>query len=100
MNAWPMLSAVIFAPWVGALLLMALRRHLSPTASRVLPVLFSLSTLGLGLVLLRAFNPALTGFQFEESHPWIAALNVRYHLGLDGLSLVLVLLTGIVSPVA
>ena len=100
MNGWPVLSAVIFAPWAGALLLVLLRRHLSPGASRVLPVLFSLSTLGLGLVLLRAFNPALAGFQCEENHPWIAALNVRYHLGLDGLSLVLVLLTGVVSPVA
>jgi len=100
MNGWPLLSAVIFAPWVGALLTVLLRQHLSPRASRALVLLSSLSTLGLGLGLLKGFSPALPGFQFEESLPWITALNVRYHLGLDGLSLMLVLLTGIVAPLA
>ena len=100
MNSWPLLSAIIFTPWVGALLALLLRRHLPAPLSRALVLLASLSTLGLGLVLARAFNPALSGFQFEEHHPWIAALNVRVHLGVDGLSLVLVLLTGIVSPLA
>jgi NADH-quinone oxidoreductase subunit M len=60
----------------------------------------SLSTLVAGIGMWRVFDPALTGMQFEESHPWIAALNIRYHLGIDGLSLVLVLLTGVVSPLA
>src|SRR5205823_4441221 len=68
--------------------------------ARALPVIFSLSTLILGCVALGRFDPSFTGMQFNENHPWITALNVRYHLGLDGLSLVLVLLTGIVSPLA
>ena len=51
-------------------------------------------------MLLAAFDPAVTAPQFVERQPWIAALNVHYHLGLDGLSLVLVLLTGIITPVA
>ena len=46
------------------------------------------------------FDRADTGYQFVERHAWIAALGVHYHLGLDGMSLLLVLLTGIVSPVA
>src|SRR6187549_1041789 len=100
MSHWPILSAVIFAPWVGALLVLTLHRHLPAQLSRALVLLFSLSTLGLGLVLRHDFNPALAGFQFEENNPWISALNVHYHLGLDGLSLVLVLLTGIISPLA
>jgi len=58
MNGWPVLSAVIFTPWVGALLAVLLRQHLPPRASRVLVLLFSLSTLALGLVLLGGFNPA------------------------------------------
>ena len=33
------------------------------------------------------FDRAVAGFQFAEDHPWITALNVHYHLGLDGLSL-------------
>ncbi len=94
-----MLSAFIFAPWAGALVL-ALARGLNASASRILTLLFSLSTLGLGIVALAGFDPAHTGMQFVERHAWIAALHVHYYLGLDGLSLVLVLLTGIVTPCA
>ncbi|MDQ5979832.1 MAG: NADH-quinone oxidoreductase subunit [Verrucomicrobiota bacterium] len=95
-----LLSWIIFAPWIGALLVFLLRCKLSPRLARVLPVVFSLSTLALGLVALSRFDPALTGLQFVEKQPWIRALNVRYHVGLDGLSLVLVLLTGLLAPLA
>ena len=95
-----LLSWIIFTPWIGALLVFVLRRVLSPRLGRLLPVAFSLSTLALGAVALARFDPALPGLQFVEKHAWIESLNVRYHLGLDGLSLVLVLLTGILSPLA
>jgi NADH-quinone oxidoreductase subunit M len=98
MNSLPLLSLIILVPWAGALLL-ALLPRLAPGTARALTLALSLSTLALGLVALAAFNPA-AGFQFVERHDWISALNVHYHLGLDGLSLLLVLLTGIVSPVA
>ncbi len=100
MNAWPLLSLLIFTPWAGALLVFVLRRQLSPGWGRALPILFSLSTLILGGLVLGRFDLAVTGMQLGEKHAWIAALNVHYHLGLDGLSLVLVLLTGIISPLA
>ncbi len=96
----PLLSLLIFTPWVGALLLFVLRRRLSASLGRILPILFSLSTLILGGIVLARFNPVITGMQFTEKHAWITALNVHYHIGLDGLSLVLVLLTGIISPLA
>ncbi len=96
----PLLSLLIFTPWVGALLLFVLRRRLSASLGRILPVLFSLSTLILGGIALGRFDPSVTGMQLSEKHAWIAALNVHYHLGLDGLSLVLVLLTGLISPLA
>ena len=99
MNSLPLLSLVIFAPWAGAALL-ALWRGAAPAATRVVTLLFSLSTLALSLFLLSGFDPAAIVPQFVERHAWIAALNVHYHLGLDGLSLLLVLLTGIVTPVA
>ena len=93
-----LLSTVILTPWLGALIL-ALVPRLSPKASRVLSLLFSLSTLALALVAWANFAPATTGCQFVEQHRWITTLNVSYHLGLDGMSLLLVLLTGLVSPV-
>jgi NADH-quinone oxidoreductase subunit M len=99
MNAC-LLSALIFTPWIGALVVFVLRRSLSPQLGRLLPVVFSLSTLILGGLALTRFDPAITGMQLSEKHAWISALNVHYHLGLDGLSLVLVLLTGIIAPLA
>ena len=99
MNTLPLLSLIVFAPWAGAAVL-ALLRGIAPAVSRQLTLIFSLSPLALGLVALNAFNPARTGPQFIEYQTWISALNVHYHLGLDGLSLVLVLLTGLVTPAA
>jgi NADH-quinone oxidoreductase subunit M len=99
MNAFPILSLVIFTPWAGALLL-ALLPRLNAAASRTLALLFSLSTLVLSVALLRGFDPTATNPQFAESHAWIASLHITYHLGLDGLSLVLVLLTAVLTPVA
>ncbi|OYU97952.1 MAG: NADH-quinone oxidoreductase subunit M, partial [Verrucomicrobiales bacterium VVV1] len=97
MNA--LLSALIFTPWLGALVL-ALVPGLSPKLSRRHAQLFSFSTLALALVACTGFDPNLPGYQFVERHAWIGVLNVSYHLGLDGMSLLLVLLTGLVGPVA
>jgi NADH-quinone oxidoreductase subunit M len=99
MTSLPLLSLLIFIPWAGAALLAVMRRTDART-SRIVTLIFSLSTLALSLVLLSSFDASRTAPQFVERHPWITALNVSYHLGLDGLSLVLVLLTGIITPVS
>lgn len=98
MNSLPLLSLIIFVPWAGALLL-ALLPKLPAGPTRALALIFSLSTLGLGTTVLSGFDPAAS-LQFVEKHAWISALGVNYHLGIDGLSLVLVLLTGVIAPVA
>jgi NADH-quinone oxidoreductase subunit M len=95
----PLLSLIVFTPWAGAALLALLRGATGGTV-RMLSLLFSLSTLGLGLVALSNFDPNRTAPQLVENHVWIGTLNVHYHLGLDGLSMVLVLLTGLVTPAA
>lgn len=92
------LSLVVFTPWIGAWLL-ALLPRLGATTARWLALLLSLSTLGFAIRLLAGFDSRLAGFQFEESHAWIASLHIHYRLGLDGMSLLLVLLTGLVAPV-
>ncbi|MDF9832874.1 NADH-quinone oxidoreductase subunit M [Ereboglobus sp. PH5-5] len=103
MNSIPLLSLIIFTPWVGALLV-ALHHPRKPNAvSRAGAVVFSLSTIIYAIaaiVLPGGFNPDAVGLQLTETHSWIDSLNVRYSLGLDGLSLVLVLLTGIIGPTA
>ena len=94
-----LLSLLVFTPWAGAALLALFRRASSGTC-RTVALGFSLSTLAGALIVLAQFDPAKTGPQFLEDYPWIAALNVHYRLGLDGLSLVLVLLTGVITPAA
>ncbi len=97
MNGLPLLSLLVFTPWIGAVLLTGLRGA-TPKVSRALALLFSLSTLVLTGVVWSRFDPRQTYPQFVEHHVWIRSLNVHYFLGLDGMSLVLVLLTGIVAP--
>ncbi len=97
-----LLSTLILTPWIGALLL-ALTPRLNPKVSRTLALLFSLSTLFLAALALSDFDPANTGYQLVEKHNWISMLgtfNVSYHLGLDGMSLALVALTGLIAPTA
>jgi len=99
MSRLPLLSLLVFLPWIGATAL-ALLPRLSEAAQRRLALVASLSTLAVALALLSGFDPARTAPQFVEKHAWIAALNVHYHLGIDALSLILVLLTGLVAPAA
>jgi len=96
---FPILSAIVFTPWLGALLL-TLFRGAKHTLVRTVALVFSLSTLVLAALAWSSFDPHGTGLQFVEDHDWIQSLHVSYHLGLDGLSLTLVLLTAIVSPLA
>ncbi len=98
MSSWPLLSLIIFVPWVGALLLALFGRNLGARSRRALGFGFSCSTLALTILVLMSFDPAAVGYQFVEHHAWITALDVHYHLGLDGLGLLPVMLTGIVSP--
>ena len=95
----PLLSLIVFLPWLGAFLLLLLPR-LGAWSLRVLSLAFSLSTLLLAGLVLARFDPSAGGFQLPESHDWIASLNVHFRLGLDGLSLVLVLLTAVLGPLS
>jgi len=102
-NSLPLLTLIIFTPWLGALLVALHHPHKPNALSRGGALVCSLSTLLYALLAIFApggFTPATSGLQLTESHAWFSALNVHYTLGLDGLSLVLVLLTGIIGPTA
>ncbi len=60
----------------------------------------SLIPLALSVYLWVSFDPARPGFQFEEQYVWYAAINSTYRLGVDGLSLTMVLLTTLLTPVS
>jgi NADH-quinone oxidoreductase subunit M len=95
--AFPLLTASILVPLAGALLLVlvpATRRELI----RPLAVLFSATTGAFTLWMLGAFDRHEAGFQFETAHTWVEEFGIGWHLGVDGISLFLVVLTGVLFP--
>src|SRR5436305_2636028 len=90
------LTFVTFAPLVGALLLMLFPRR--DRDIRIFSLVFSLLTFLLSLHLPVHFRRAVTGFQFEIDKPWISSPNIHYHMGIDGISLWLVVLTTFLTP--
>ncbi len=93
----PILSIVTFLPLLGALALMFMR---SDRIEGIKRVAFgaSLLTFLLSLPLYFGFQ-STAAVQFEEVRPWIPAFGVQYHLGIDGLSLFMVLLTTFLTPI-
>lgn len=61
---------------------------------------FTVVNLLISLALLGSAPPSASGFYFEKNVPWITAINTNYHIGVDGLSLWLVLLTTLIMPIA
>jgi NADH-quinone oxidoreductase subunit M len=88
----PILSLITFTPLVGALVLAALpSRHEELIRRTALG--FALVAWGLSLLLLAAFALGPAGFQFNETVDWIPAFGIQYKLGVDGLSVLMVVLT-------
>jgi len=89
----PLLSLVIWAPIVGGVLVLAASKICSDSLVRWLSLLFSAAVFVLSLPLYARFDPDAAGMQFQETASWIDAFNIYYHLGIDGISLLLILLT-------
>ncbi|MFN3820731.1 MAG: NuoM family protein [bacterium] len=99
------LSLVIFLPVIGAVVLICL--YSAPIRfHKYLSFTISLATLGAAINLWLQFDPSRGAFalnlseliQFEKNLPWISTLNIGYHIGLDGISLLLVMLTTFLTP--
>jgi NADH-quinone oxidoreductase subunit M len=90
------LSLLVFAPLAGALLILLLpsRGKLLHYATLAISLILFLFTLHLPA----HYTYGTTGFQFEVNLPWITNPAIRYHLGVDGLSMWLVVLTGLLAP--
>lgn len=96
---FPVLSALIVTPLLGIALLLLIPRE-EEGLVRWIALMTALFTLGLSLPLYFGFEAGGAAYQFEESAAWIPSLNVGYHVGIDGLSLFLVLLTTFLSAVS
>ena len=95
------LSFVTYLPALAALVVMLIPRN-SLKAIRVLAFLASLATFVVSLHLVYHFDASDAHMQFEESIPWIqtASFSIDHHLGIDGISLFLVILTTFLTPLA
>ena len=98
MIAFPWITTLTIVPVVGAIVLLALSGR-NKVLVRWVAMAFSLVALILTLVLWHKFNTVADGYQFQELHPWIPSLNVDYRVGIDGLGLLMLLLTSIVVPI-
>src|SRR5262249_21160002 len=99
MNGFPLLSTLTFLPLSGAILVIGLDSAQRRMA-RHLALGVSLLSLGLTVILWRQFDGSKGELQFPETHSWIPSLGVQYHLGVDGLGLLMILLSAIVVPMA
>ncbi len=97
--AFPLLSSVLFLPLLGAIVLAGFpRAHANALRWGALVVM--LVTFGLSLALYPLFDSTLPGMQLSERVAWIESLGIFYHIGVDGISLPLLLLTTFLSPIA
>ncbi len=99
---WPILSVIVFLPLAGALALLLVgnadgRRD---GVMRWGALTASVATFLLTLVLWARVDATAADFQFVERVAWIPAFGIDYHLGVDGISLFLLVLTGVLTPLA
>ena len=102
MNAagFPLLSLVTFLPLAGALVIMLVRGEDAVVArnARWTALWASLITLALSLLLWTGFDQTTAEFQFVERAEWLPEFGVGYHMGVDGISVLFILLSTILTP--
>jgi NADH-quinone oxidoreductase subunit M len=88
-----LLTLTIWTPILGALLVTAAPK----TAARWIAAVTTFVVMVLSILVTRRFDPAITDMQLTERYTWIQAFGIQYYLGVDGISITMVLLTGILS---
>lgn len=89
------LSALIFLPLAGALVMILIP---GDTFSKYWSMLVTLATAALSIPVYQGFDPSTFKYQFGEHVQWIPSLNINYTLGVDGISLLLLLMTTLIMP--
>ena len=96
---FPILTALVLVPAVGALVV-ALVPKGRAELHRLVALMFSAGAGALSLFLLAAFDKGDAGYQYEINRSWISDFGISWHVGIDGISLFLVVLTGLLFPIA
>lgn len=97
-----LLSFTIFLPLVGCLFLLMIRgtSEITKTNAKAVALLTSLATFACACLLYLGFDSSSSEFQFVERYEWIPSLNIAYHVGIDGISLLFILLSALLVPLA
>jgi NADH-quinone oxidoreductase subunit M len=98
MSDFPILTAIIATPLIGAVVVMLVPSR-RPELVKAAGYAFTLATLGLTCWLLANFSTKNVFFQFVENRPWFPGLGARYIVGVDGISLFMVVATALLIPV-
>lgn len=90
------LSFVTFLPMLGVLILLLVPSN-QHTAIRLISLGVALATMLVSFYIGYFFDPIASGMQFEVDVPWVQSLGISYHMGIDGISLLLILLTTVLT---
>ncbi|MGC2618077.1 MAG: NADH-quinone oxidoreductase subunit M, partial [Acidobacteriaceae bacterium] len=93
-----MITFLTLLPFVGGLFILGLCR--TRDSARLAAVLFAFASLVLTILLWFGFNPATPGMQFEVTHQWAASLGITYHVGVDGLGVLMLVLSALVVMIS
>ena len=101
MGEFPILSLLVFIPLIGAGFILLIRGDADVVARNARNVALVTSVTGflLSLMLWGKFDQTTAAFQFVEKRDWMPAFGISYHLGVDGISVLFVLLTTLLTPI-
>jgi NADH-quinone oxidoreductase subunit M len=98
-HSFPILTTLVLLPLVGAAVVALLPKS-RPDTARLVGILFACTTAAVSVWLLTAFETDNPGMQFVSKHTWVDAWDISWHLGVDGISIFLLVLTGVLFPLA
>ncbi len=95
---FPLISLVIWLPILIGILVFATGGDHNARLAKWVALIGSIMGLLVSIPLYVQFDPAMVGMQFVEYHTWIERFNIHYHLGIDGISMPLILLNCFITP--
>jgi len=99
MIEWPLLSFTIFIPLLGSLIILFIKEEESSSENIKWAAFFiALGTFILSCLIWFLFDPAINSYQLVEKYKWFNDFNFHYHIGVDGISLFMILLSTFLTP--
>jgi NADH-quinone oxidoreductase subunit M len=95
---FPWLTTLLVLPLIGAVVVAVIPRARDALA-KLVGTGFAVATLLVSLAMFSAYDTSASGYQLTEQHTWIAALGASYALGVNGIGIVLILLTTVLVPI-